>query len=247
MPTGHGRSARKLFSRRFTANRCPGMRRSFSKQFDGGLAGLLRCTGASLVLGACAGGPQMPALPSIGVAADVSKIAVGSLPGVEPQRHPASSAEIYSRIARGANACWFGARGRIAKSHILHADAAPSMNGGGVEIVVHERAVDQPKPWGYKAFRVMLTESAGLDGSPGAGGTSIAVENTRIPDAEALRMRAEVFQWASGTEGCKADPTLDKAPEPAAPAPAAAAPAAKTAARKSPPKAASAASPATAK
>lgn len=211
------------------------------------MARLISGIGASLLVGACAGGPQMPTLPQIAAGADVSKLAVGSLPSAEAHHLRFSSAEIYSRIARGANACWFGPRGRIATSHILHADAAPSMNGGGVEVVVHERAVDQPKPWGYKAFRVTLTEGTGLDGTPGAGGTNIAVENTRIPDAEALRMRAEVFQWASGTEGCKTDPTLDKAPEPAPAAPAAAAPAAKTAARKSPPKAASAASPATQK
>lgn len=164
---------------------------------------------------ACSGGPQLPSLP----VADFSKLAVVGAPG-EPSQISLSSAEVYSRIARGANACWFGGRGRLAKTHILHADAAPSMNGGAVEMVVHERATDQPKPWGYKAFRVLLKESAGFDGTPGGGGTSIAVENTRIADAEAARMRAEVFQWAAGTEGCKADPALDKAAEPVAAAPA---------------------------
>jgi hypothetical protein len=84
-----------------------------------------------------------------------------------------------------------------------------------VDIVVHERASDQPKPWGYKAYRVQLTESPGLDGTPGGGGTSIAVENSRMPEAEAARMRAEVFQWASGTEGCRADPAPEQ-PKPIA-------------------------------
>jgi hypothetical protein len=180
----------------------------------------------------------MPSLPQIAAVGDMSKISVGSLPAAEAHHHPVSSAEIYSRIARGANACWFGARGRLSTSHILHADAAPSMNGGGVEIVVHERAVDQPKPWGYKAFRVLLSESAGMDGTPGAGGTSIAVENSRIADAEAQRMRAEVYQWAGGTEGCKIDAALDKVPEPVTAATAPAAPPTKAAARKSQPKAA---------
>ncbi len=137
----------------------------------------------------------------------------------ENSRVQVSSAEVYSRIARGANACWFGPRGRLGSTHILHADASPSMNGGGVEIVVHERAVDQPKPWGYKAFRIVLAESVGMDGTPGGGSTSIEVENTRIPEAEARRMRAEVFQWASGTEGCRADPALDPAPAPVAEVP----------------------------
>lgn len=154
-------------------------------------------------------------------------LTVSSLPS-EASQLPLPSAEVYSRIARGANACWFGPRGRLGRTHILHADAAPSMNGGAVEIVVHERASDQPKPWGYKAYRVQLVERAGLDGTPGGGGTSIAVENSRMPDPEAVRMRAEVFQWAAGTEGCRGDPALDqqqpaaKAPEPP-PAPARAA------------------------
>ena len=144
---------------------------------------------------------------------------------IEPSVHPIPSAEAYSRVARGANVCWFGPRGRLSATHIFHADAAPAMNGGGVEIVVHERAVDQPKPWGYKAFRVTMAETAGLDGTPSAGGTRITVENIRLPDAEAARMRAETIQWAVGTEGCKEDLAADQAlaaiapPPPPAPAP----------------------------
>lgn len=157
----------------------------------------------------CAGGPQLPGLPVAMPSLDQSSLIVGSLQS-EPAVHKAPSAEIYSRIARGANACWFGARGRHAKTHILHADVTPSMNGGGVEIIVHERAVDQPKPWGYKAFRIVLTESAGIDGTPGGGGTSIAVENGRFELAEAARMRSEAHAWAAGTEGCKDDPAADK-------------------------------------
>ena len=173
-----------------------------------------------LACAGCAGGPELPSLTAAGLLPSASSLTVGSIGG-EASNQPFPSAEIYSRIARGANVCWFGPRGRLAKSHILHADADPSMNGGSVDMVVHERAVDQPKPWGYKAFRVILKESAGLDGTPGAGGTAIAVENTRIPDAEAARMRAEVFQWAAAIEGCRKDAALDKEePEPAAAAPA---------------------------
>lgn len=196
--------------------------------------GLLAAGLVAHAIAACSGGPALPSLPIAAVALpQMSTLTVGSLPVGEKHVQPHPSAEIYSRIALGANACWFGPRGRLAKSHMLHADVAPSMNGGGVEMVVHERAVDQPKPWGYKAFRVMLTESAGLDGTPGAGGTQIAVENSRIPDAEAARMRAEVFQWAAGTPGCKSDPALDKPPEAAAPPePAPAKPKAKAARKK---------------
>lgn len=183
---------------------------------------------------ACAGGPPLPGLPSGGDIAGTANLVVGSLQPGEATHQALPSAEVYSRIARGANACWLGPRGRLGSTHILHAEVSPTMNGGAVEIVIHERATDQPKPWGYKAFRVVLTESTGIDGTPGAGGTSIAVENARLPQAEGQRMRAEVFRWAAGTEGCIADPALDK-PVPLQPA-AMAAPAKKAPVRKSPPK-----------
>ncbi len=188
---------------------------------------------------ACSGGPALPSLANAPGLAELSKLAVPVQVG-ERSQVSSPSVDVYARIARGANQCWFGPRGRLTKTHIFHADVAPSMNGGAVDIVVHERAVDQPKPWGYKAFRVVLTEGAGLDGTPGAGGTTITVENVRIHDAEAARMRAEAFQWATGTEGCKADPALDKVEQPVAaalpPAPAT------SATRKTRPKAVSASS-----
>ena len=168
---------------------------------------------AGLVLAACAGGPPLPALPSTA--------SLPTLPVLSSEQEALSigSAEAYSRIAAGANACWFGGRGRIARSHIFHADAASRMSGGAVEIIVHERAVDQPKPWGYKAFRIALTESHGIDGAPGEGGSRLVVENLRFEHGPAQRMRAEVFQWAKGNPDCIADPEADAALAAAAPPP----------------------------
>jgi hypothetical protein len=187
------------------------------------IAGLVPGLASALTLlpflAACSGGPALPGLPTGSIAVGLPA-GLPTLPSVgaagELSQLPHPSAEVYARIARGANRCWFGGQGRIAKTHLLHADADPSAKGGRVDMVVHERAVDQPKPWGYKAFRVVITESAGLGDASGST-SSIEVENTRFADAEARRMRAEVFQWASGDEGCKADPTLDKPAEVAAP------------------------------
>lgn len=192
----------------------------------------LLTAGGGLLCAACAGGTALPSLPTGSIGLSVP--AAG-----EPSRFALPSAEIYARIARGANRCWFGPRGRIAATHLLHADADSPASGGTVEIVVHERAVDQPKPWGYKAFRIALSESAGLDGTPGAGGSNIDVQNTRFADAEAVRMRAEVFQWAGGGVDCKFDPVLDKPAETAA-APAQPPTLTKSATRKVRPKSASA-------
>ncbi len=133
--------------------------------------------------------------------ADLVKV---SAPAIvrEPASLQAGSAEIYSRIARGARRCWFGPGGRIAASHIFHADVASSVDGGAVEIVVHERATDQPKPWGYKAYRISLGEQPRLDGAPGGANATLNVENLRMPPDEASRMRAEVFAWAGGDQSC---------------------------------------------
>lgn len=163
----------------------------------------------------CAGGASITVLPAPGATGSLAAATVAAVG--ESTHQPQRSAEIYSRIARGANACWFGPRGRLSTTHILHADAAPSLNGGRVEIIVHERAVDQPTPWGPRSFRIELSESPGLDGTPGGGGTGVAIENLRFPDAAAGRMRAEVLQWAAGSEGCKSDPALDNQPAEAAP------------------------------
>ena len=197
----------------------PADRRHFAAAMKQNSKNLVAMACFAAAAAGCAGGPPLPGLSQISTP-DISMLTVGSLPSDAPSHQKLPSAEVYSRIARGANGCWFGPRGRLAATHILHADAAPSINGGSVDIVVHERATDQPVPWGYKAFRVMLTETAGMDGTPGAGGTSIAVENSKIPEAEAARMRHEVFYWAAGSEGCKADPALDKPVEVAQPAPA---------------------------
>lgn len=187
--------------------------------------GLAAAGAWALLAAACSGGPAaLPELPAVSGLAAVGTIAPTLK--IEPAMHHIPSAEAYSRVARGANACWFGPRGRLSASHIFHADAAPAASGGAVEITVHERAFDQPKPWGYKAYRITMTETAGVDGTPSAGGTKLGFENLRMPDAEAARMRAEVVQWADGTEGCKDDPAADQelaarypkpAPPPAAP------------------------------
>jgi hypothetical protein len=171
---------------------------------------------AAVALAACTGGPSpLPNLPGAAPIANLPQISAGSI-GFEPAAVQAGSTEVYSRIARGANACWFGARGRLAKSHLLYADADPSASGGKVEIVVHERAVDQPRPWGFKAFRILLSESTAFDGSSG-GNTSVSVENVRMSDDEATRMRKEIYRWAAGIEGCTSDPGIEAVSDPGTP------------------------------
>jgi hypothetical protein len=140
--------------------------------------------GAALALAACGGGPSLQAL----------QMPPTETPAAQSDTLQVSTSEAYARIAQGAMSCWFGARGRLTGRYIFHADAAPPARGGAVEIVVHERVYDQPKPWGYKAFRVAL--------SKGSNYTSVGVENLRMPDELARQMRAEVLAWAHGSQSC---------------------------------------------
>lgn len=153
---------------------------------------------AAIAVAACSGGPQLPTLST----ASLPKIAIGETGVVG-----ASSTEVYARIARGANRCWFGGAGRLRRTHVLYADADSPQKGGGVEIVVHERAVDQPKIWGFKAYRVAISE---------VGGQSVvSVENLRMPEQEEPRMRSEVLRWADSKEDCAVEPVAEAPPEPA--------------------------------
>lgn len=147
---------------------------------------------------ACSGGPQLPPLST----AALPKIAIGETGIVA-----AGSTAVYARIASGANRCWFGGGGRLRRSHIMHADAASEHRGGAVEIVIHERAVDQPKIWGFKAYRISISETSGQ--------SVVSVENARMPEQEEQRMRTEVLRWADGKEDCAVPPVLEAPPEPA--------------------------------
>jgi hypothetical protein len=142
--------------------------------------------GALLGAGACAGGPTIPPVP---------KLPALGAPN-EPSRADAPPTEVYTRVASGANACWFAQRGALAKSHILHAEAEPPSKGGAAEIYVHERDDVGPTPWGNKVFRVALT--------PAGEQTEIDVRNLKLPEPLAAQMRADVFQWAVGEKGCRA-------------------------------------------
>jgi hypothetical protein len=129
---------------------------------------------------------------------------VPSLPSGSPE-FPGSPSEVYTRIARGANQCWFGPKGYVDRAYIFHARAEPATKGGGAEILVHERFEANQR--GLKAFSVVI-------GTQGLG-TGVAAENLKMPDAVGQRMSAEVHHWARGGTGCPAAPSGWQAPAPA--------------------------------
>lgn len=157
------------------------------------LCGLVMATGG--LLAGCAAQSITASLPKVAPVAG------------EPGRIDASTTEVYSRIAAGAMRCWFAVGGQIRASHIFHANADPAANGGIVEADVLERDMAGPKPWGAKAFKVML--------APSGEQTTIDIENIKMPEATAATMRADVFAWAQGDTNCKLKPA-DLPPPPVA-------------------------------
>ncbi len=140
-------------------------------------------------LAADAAGPEagsgLPTLPSLATFTG-AKLPVGS------------PTEVYTRIARGALTCWFGASGPLKGPYIYHAEAEPPSKGGRAEIVVRTRDLTAADPRSLKAFRVAI--------AAGGEGTQVDIENAKIPEPLATRLTGDVRRWASDTEGCGEGP-----------------------------------------
>ena len=127
--------------------------------------------------------PEMPSLAS------VASIGAGT-----EERPVGSATELYSRVARGAVACWFGAVGPLKKDYIYHAEADAPSRGGKAEIIVHQRELAQPNPRGAKAFRVNI--------EPVGETATVQTENLKMPDPIGAAMTADVARWSKGDQGC---------------------------------------------
>ncbi len=106
--------------------------------------------------------------------------------------------EVYTRIARGVLTCWFGSSGPLKASYIYHADAEPASKGGGSEIKILTRDADADDPRALRAYRVVI--------SPSQDKTKVEVENVRLPEPLAERLKKDVERWASDEQGCGEGP-----------------------------------------
>lgn len=126
--------------------------------------------------------PGLPNLPSMASLTNAARLPVGA------------PTDVYTRVARGALTCWFGASGPLKGTYIYHAEAEPPSKGGRAEIVVRTRDLTAADPRSLKAFRVGI--------EAGGEGTKVDVENVTIPEPLASRLRADVDRWAASEEGC---------------------------------------------
>lgn len=108
--------------------------------------------------------------------------------------HPEGPIEIYSRVARGALPCWFGAQGSLKKTHIFHADVAPESKGGATEIVIHEKDPAADSPRSLRAYKISIAASG--------SGSQMTGENLKMPADVAAGMRSDLLRWAKGETGC---------------------------------------------
>lgn len=160
------------------------------------LLSLLGGCGASISPGSLAGSP---AEPSAGL----------SLPkasSILPQTDQVigTPTELYTRIARGALTCWFGAAGPLKDEYIYHADADPPSKGGRSQIIIHVRdktKISNSEQKSVRAFRVVI--------APAEPTPTVESENFKLAEPLAARLTSDVRRWAADNEGCSEAPAAN--------------------------------------
>lgn len=150
------------------------------------------------------GDPSASLAPS-GSNSEDGKGPLASIAAMIPDAEPAitgTPTELYTRIARGALNCWFGATGPLKGRYIYHADAKPASQGGGSVIVIRERDLTASDPRSLRAFRVKIT--------PGSTVPQLDIENTRMAKPLADRMTEDVRRWATDDVGCHPAPQSEE-------------------------------------
>jgi hypothetical protein len=163
---------------------------------------ILAALAMTAAVGGCSG---TPTLPTLGIPApEEAPRADGGVPSTTAALQGAllpedlvagTPTEIYTRVARGVLTCWFGAAGPLKAAYIYHAEAAPASKGGASEIKIMTRdtAVDDPRA--LRAYRIVF--------APSDDKTRIELENVRIPEPLAARLKLDVKRWSRDEPGCE--------------------------------------------
>lgn len=106
--------------------------------------------------------------------------------------------EVYTRIARGVLTCWFGAAGPLKGGYIYHADAEPASKGGSSEIKILTRDAAAEDPRSIRAYRIGIY--------PSDGKTKVEIENVRLSEPLALRLKEDIERWSADEAGCGTPP-----------------------------------------
>lgn len=106
--------------------------------------------------------------------------------------------EVYTRLARGALTCWFGANGPLKSGYIYHAEAEPASKGGNSEIKIMTRDAAADDPRALRAYRIAIL--------PSQDKTRVEVENVRLDETLAARLKQDVERWSADEAGCGEGP-----------------------------------------
>ena len=161
----------------------------------------LRISGPSIVMAAtaalagCSAGA--PSLPSVAAMPDVSAITPKFSPADAPGPVGAPT-EIYTRVARGILTCWFGSNGPLKPNYIYFADADPPSKGGASLISIHLRDREASDPRSIRAWKLAVV--------PAPEGTTVDIENFKLPPQYAEPLARDARRWAAGEEGCGEGP-----------------------------------------
>lgn len=123
-----------------------------------------------------------------------------SLPDLGAASQPirGTPTEVYTRIARGAVTCWFGAHGPLKKSHIYHAIAKPPSQGGKARILIHKRDNKMRDKRGARAFAIDIV--------PTGKSAKLEIQNALMGEPRGTDMAKDARRWASGNAGCTPEP-----------------------------------------
>jgi hypothetical protein len=177
---------------------------------------------AAVLAGCSSATPNLPTVAMPDVAALTPKLAPAEAP-----RPTGTPTEIYTRVGRGILTCWFGPGGPLKPAYIYNADAQPPSKGGGAVISIHQRDREAADPRSIRAWKLAIV--------PAPEGTTVEIENFKLPPEIAEPLARDARRWAAGEEDCGEGPAAAGAPN-QAPAPATNPVVAKKAATKPPPK-----------
>lgn len=157
----------------------------------------------ALILAAPVAGCSGLSLPALPAPEEIGKDEAREPSGVQAMLIPSgrvvgSPTEVYTRIARGVLTCWFGADGPLKSDYIYHAQADPASKGGNARIRIMTRDHEASDPRALRAYQVAI--------APGDGMTKVEVENRRLPEHLAIRLKEDVDRWATGHDGCGEGP-----------------------------------------
>ena len=102
---------------------------------------------------------------------------------------------LYTLVARGIHACWFGAGGPLSNTHVFRAEAQSPTKGGQAEIVIHERDVALADQRGPQALRITFENNGGV--------VRVATKVLKVPPGYGEAMTRDVEAWAKGAGGCQ--------------------------------------------